>query len=216
MVDTLAGVVKADLADLDFGSDRDVAARWQALADDNDLPRLVSQAVAETLVTGDGAFKISLDPDISDGPILEFWGADRVEYVRRHGRVREVHFLSPIGDKGRLLREIYSPGGVRYELLDGDKAIPLGAEPDAADLKPVTFAGDFILAVPLQFWPSSRWRGRGQSIFDKKTDAFDIHDEIISQWMDAVRSGRVQRYIRRICCPETLAPVQLCVGPLRC
>ena len=200
-VDTLAGVVKADLADLDFGSDRDVAARWQALADDNDLPRLVSQAVAETLVTGDGAFKISLDPDISDGPILEFWGADRVEYVRRHGRVREVHFLSPIGDKGRLLREIYSPGGVRYELLDGDKAIPLGAEPDAADLKPVTFAGDFILAVPLQFWPSSRWRGRGQSIFDKKTDAFDTHDEIISQWMDAVRSGRVQRYI-----PENLLP----------
>ena len=57
------------------------------------------------------------------------------------------------------------------------------------------------MAVPLQFWPSSRWRGRGQSIFDKKTDAFDTHDEIISQWMDAVRSGRVQRYI-----PENLLP----------
>lgn len=94
---------------------------------DNDLPRLISQAVAETLVTGDGAFKISLDPDISDGPILEFWGADRVEYVYRHGRVCEVHFLSPVGDKGRLLKEIYSPGGVRYELLDGDKAVPLAA-----------------------------------------------------------------------------------------
>lgn len=201
MVDTLAGVVKADLADLDFGGNRDVAARWQALADDNDLPRLVSQAVAETLVTGDGAFKISLDPEVSDGPILEFYGADRVEYVHRHGRVCEAHFLSPIGDKGRLLREIYSPGGVRYELLDGDKMVPLDAEPDAADFRPVTFAGDFILAVPLQFWPSSRWRGRGQSIFDKKTDAFDAHDEIISQWMDAVRSGRVQRYI-----PENLLP----------
>lgn len=201
MVDTLAGVVKADLSDLDFGGNRDIAARWQALADDNDLPRLVSHAVAETLATGDGAFKISLDPEVSDGPILEFWGADQVEYVCRHGRVCEVHFLSPVGEKGRLLKEIYSPGEVRYELLDGDKVLPLDAEPDAADLKPVTFAGDFILAVPLQFWPSSRWRGRGQSIFDKKTDAFDAHDEIISQWMDAVRSGRVQRYI-----PENLLP----------
>ena len=210
MVDTLAGVVKADLADLDFGGNRDAAARWQALADDNDLPKLVSQAVAETLVTGDGAFKISLDPEISDGPILEFCGADRVEYVHRHGRVCEVHFLSPVGDKGRLLREIYSPGGVRYELLDGDKILPLDAEADTSDLKPVTFTGDFMLAVPLQFWQSSRWRGRGQSVFDKKTDAFDAHDEIISQWMDAVRAGRVQKYI-----PESLIPRDPATGALK-
>lgn len=201
MVDTLAGVVKADLADLDFGGNRDVAARWQILADDNDLPRLVSQAVAETLVTGDGAFKISLDPEISDGPILEFCGADRVEYVHRHGRICEVHFLSPVGDRGRLLKEIYAPGSVRYELLDGDKVLPLDTEAETSGLQSVTFDGTFMLAVPLQFWPSSRWRGRGQSVFDKKTDAFDAHDEIISQWMDAVRAGRVQKYI-----PESLIP----------
>ena len=35
----------------------------------------------------------------------------------------------------------------------------------------------------------------------KKTDAFDAHDEIISQWLDAVRAGRVQKYI-----PESLIP----------
>lgn len=202
MVDTLAGVVKADLADLDFGSDRDVAARWQALADDNDLPRLVSQAVAETLVTGDGAFKISLDPDISDGPILEFWGADRVEYVAQtRGVSARCTFFHRLAIKGGYCGRFTALEEYGMNCWMGDKAIPLGAEPDAADLKPVTFAGDFILAVPLQFWPSSRWRGRGQSIFDKKTDAFDTHDEIISQWMDAVRSGRVQRYI-----PENLLP----------
>lgn len=210
MVDTLAGVVKADLADLDFGGNRDAAARWQALADDNDLPGLVSQAVAETLVTGDGAFKISLDPEISDGPILEFCGADRVEYVHRHGRICEVRFLSPVGDRGRLLKEIYAPGGVRYELLDGDKVLPLDAEVETSGLQSVTFDGTFMLAVPLQFWPSSRWRGRGQSVFDKKTDAFDAHDEIISQWMDAVRAGRVQKYI-----PESLIPRDPATGALR-
>ena len=31
MVDTLAGVVKADLADLDFGGNRDVAAPWRMI-----------------------------------------------------------------------------------------------------------------------------------------------------------------------------------------
>ena len=201
MVDTLAGVVKADLAELDFGRDKEAAARWAALAEDNHFPDLVGQAVADTLVTGDGAFKLSLDPEVSDGPILEFWGADKVEYVRRHGRICEVQFLSPVGERGRLLKEIYYPGGVRYELLDGDREMPLDGEPDCAGLQPVAFDGDFMLAVPLQFWPSARWRGRGQSIFDKKTDAFDAHDEIISQWLDAVRAGRVQKYI-----PESLIP----------
>lgn len=60
------------------------------------------------------------------------------------------------------------------------------------------------------FWPSARWPGRGASIFDKKNDAFDAHDEIISQWLDAVRAGRVQRYI-----PECLIPRDPETGALR-
>lgn len=202
MVDTFAALVKADLGELEFAQDEHAEATWEQIAKDNDLRSLIGQAVADTLVTGDGAFKVSLDPEVSAGPILEFWGADSVEYVYRHGRIQEIHFLSPVGDKRkRILKEIYKPGSVSYQLLDGDKELPLDAEESTADLKEVTFSGDFMLAVPLRFWASSRWRGRGQSIFDKKTDAFDAHDEIISQWMDAVRAGRVQKYI-----PEALIP----------
>lgn len=201
IVDTLVAVVKADMDDLDFGNDSAAADRWNQLVQENDFPSLVAQSIADVLVTGDGAFKISLDPEVSDDPILEFWGADSVEYVYKHGRVQEVHFLSPVGDKGRLLKEVYKPGGVSYVLLDGDKELPVDAEESTADLKPVTYDGDFMLAVPVRFWPSARWRGRGQSIFDRKNDAFDGHDEIISQWWDAVRAGRVQKYI-----PEALIP----------
>ena len=212
MVDILAGIVKADLNELDFDGPaaQDAAARWAQLAEENDLPGLVSRAVADTLVTGDGAFKISLDPNVSTEPILEFRGADQVEYRTSHGRIQEICFLSPVGERGRILREVYAPGRVQYELLDADKVLPVTAEPGTAALRDVTFAGDFMLAVPLQFWPSARWRGRGQSIFDKKTDAFDAHDEIISQWMDAVRAGRVQRYI-----PESLIPRNPENGALR-
>lgn len=202
MVDTLVAVVKADMGDMDFPEDREAKARWEELARENDFRGLVGQSVADTLVTGDGAFKISLDPDVSADPILEFWGADSVEYVCRHGRVQEVHFMSPVGEKGRILKEIYKNGSVTYKLLDGDKELPADAEEETAHLKPVEFDGDFMLAVPMMFWASSKWRGRGQSIFDRKTDAFDGHDEIISQWWDAVRAGRVQKYI-----PEGLIPV---------
>lgn len=202
MVDTLVAVVKADMGILDFDKDTATADRWEQLAQENDFPGLVAQAIADVLVTGDGAFKISLDPEVSPDPILEFWGADSVEYVQKHGRIQEVHFLSPVGEKGRILKEIYKPGGVSYCLLDGEKELSVEAEEETADLKPVSFNGDFMLAVPMEFWPSSRWRGRGQSIFDRKTDAFDGHDEIISQWWDAIRAGRVQKYI-----PEALIPV---------
>lgn len=200
MVETLAAVVKADMGDMEF-QDEHPKAMWTAIERENDFPRLVGQAISDVLVTGDGAFKISIDKDISQRPILEFWGADSVEYVYRRGRIQEIHFFSPVGEKGRVLKEIYSPGEVRYVLMDGEKELPLDAEEFTADLKSVTFSGDFMLAVPLQFWPSARWRGRGQSIFDKKTDCFDGHDEVISQWLDAVRAGRVQKYI-----PEALIP----------
>lgn len=208
MVETLAAVVKADMSEMEF-RDGHAKTMWDAITQENDFSALVCQAVSDTLVTGDGAFKISIDKEISGRPILEFWDAGSVEYVRRHGRIQEVHFLSPVGDRGRVLKEIYSPGEVRYVLLDGEKELPVDVEDSTADLKPVTFAGDFMLAVPLMFWPSARWRGRGQSIFDKKTDCFDGHDEVISQWLDAVRAGRVQRYI-----PESLIPTDPDTGSM--
>ncbi len=213
MADTLAGVVKADLDELDFGekdSNRPITERWQEIAADNDFPSLVGQAIVDTLVTGDGAFKVSMDPAVSDGPILEFWAADQVRYTRRHGRICEICFSSAVGERGRTLEEIYRPGEVAYRLMDGEKEIPLDAEPACAGLVPVTFDADVMLAVPVQFWASGRWRGRGRSIYDSKTDAFDAHDEIISQWMDAVRSGRVQKYI-----PESLIPRDENTGALR-
>ncbi|WP_395150624.1 capsid protein [uncultured Allofournierella sp.] len=199
LVDSLAGIVKADLGRMEFTTDSQAASRWEVIAAENDFSALVGKAVADTLVTGDGAFKISMDTTLSQKPILEYWDGSRVEYVRRHGRVAQVHFLTPMGK--RLLREIYSPGSVTYKLFEGEKELPLAAEPSCADLQPVTFNSQVMLAVPLQFWPSGRYPGRGKSIFDSKTDAFDAHDEIISQWLDAVRAGRVQKYI-----PEALIP----------
>src|SRR5690606_18902325 len=46
-----------------------------------------------------------------------------------------------------------------------------------------------------------KWPGRGKSLFESKSDSFDALDEVISQWIDAIRSGRVQKYI-----PEDLIP----------
>ena len=210
MVDTFVALVTADIDDIDFEGDDRAKGEWKQIAKENKLPELISNAISETLVTGDGAFKLNIDTNISSSPILEYWGADSVEYVYSHGRVQEIHFLSAVGERGRILKEIYKPGSITYKLLQNDHELPLDAEESTADLQPVEFSGDFMLAVPMRFWPSSRWRGRGQSIYDRKNDAFDAHDEVISQWLDAVRSGRVQKYI-----PESLIPKDPKTGALQ-
>ena len=57
------------------------------------------------------------------------------------------------------------------------------------------------MALPLMFFKSVKFEGRGKSLLDSKSDSFDALDEVISQWIDAIRDGRVQKYI-----PEDLIP----------
>ena len=212
MVDTLAYLVKADLGEVSFGDAEGLADRWQDMALSCDFPEVVGDAVASVLALGDGAFKISVDPEVSDHPILEFWPADKVEYRRRHGKVVVVVFRSSytVGDTEYELQEEYQPGKIRYRLFDGQKEVPLDKVPELSGYQPVDYDGEFPMAIPFCVYKSQKWPGRGRSIFDNKTDAFDAHDEVISQWIDAVRAGRVQKYI-----PEDLIPRDENTGALR-
>lgn len=63
------------------------------------------------------------------------------------------------------------------------------------------FDPSVMLAVPLKIYESTKWEGRGGSIFDGKLDSFDAFDEAWSQWMDALRAGRARTYI-----PESYIP----------
>lgn len=205
LVDTLAYLVKADLNEVEFeGATQETAQSiWADMAKDSDFTEQVGMAVAEVLAVGDGAFKLSIDPGVSEYPLLEFWGADRVSYVRRHGRVCGVVFRShyAAGNVTYRLEETYEVGSVTYALYDGEKQVPLARVPELADYKPVEYDAPFSMAVPLFVYKSQKYAGRGRSIFDSKTDAFDAHDEVISQWIDAVRAGRVAKYI-----PEDMIP----------
>ena len=59
-----------------------------------------------------------------------------------------------------------------------------------------------MMAIPMMFNKSKKFRGRGQSIIEKKIDAFDSFDEVWSQWIDAIRDNRTETYI-----PEDLLPM---------
>ncbi|WHX50544.1 capsid protein [Paenibacillus woosongensis] len=212
IVERLADIVIADLDGIELKTEEQTEL-WKEIAEDNEIDELLGDSIAEALVAGDGAFKITVDPDVTEYPIIEFYSGDQVEYKRERGRLREVIFYTDyrFKDKDYRLEESYGFNYIRSRLLDDQgKEAPLSAIPDTAELAPeVAFDGDFIMAVPLMFFRSKKWKGRGKSIFDSKADNFDALDEVISQWIDAIRSGRVQKYI-----PEDLIPKNPKTGAL--
>lgn len=204
IVERLSDIVIADLDGIELKTEEQTDT-WNDIAEDNDFDELLGDSITEALVSGDGAFKITVDPKVTEYPIIEFYSGDQVEYKRERGRLQEVIFYTDyrFKDKDYRLEESYGFNYVRSRLLnDQGKEVPLETIPDTAELQPeITFDGDFIMALPLMFFRSKKWPGRGKSLFDSKADSFDALDEVISQWIDAIRSGRVQKYI-----PEDMIP----------
>lgn len=211
VAERLSDIVVADLDGIELES-QEQTDLWAEISDDNDFDELVGESIIETLVAGDGAFKVTVDTDVTEYPIIEFYSGERVDYRRTRGRLQEVLFYTDyaVKDKDYRLEETFGRGYIKYRLLNSEgKEVPLSTVPETAELADVTYDGDFIMAVPLAFFRSKKWRGRGKSIFDSKADSFDALDEVISQWVDAIRAGRVQKYI-----PEDLIPKNPQTGAL--
>lgn len=203
IVERLADIVIADLDAIDLQPEA-ASKQWQEISDDNGFEKLIGEAIVEALVAGDGAFKVTVDTEVSQHPIIEFYGGEQVNYKRTRGRLQEVLFYTNYTVKNRdyRLEETFGRGYVRCRLFASDgKEVSLSTVPELANLTDVTYSGDFILAVPIMFFKSPKWTGRGKSLFDSKNDSFDALDEVISQWVDAIRAGRVQKYI-----PEDMIP----------
>ena len=203
MVNLLSSVVADDMQDVQFTSEADNTL-WRDIAEENTFDTLVKSAINKTLYTGDGAFKISIDTDISKLPIIEFFEADRIKVKRKRGRVVEIIFKTAYSKDANtyILYEHYGKGYIRYELKNSfDKDVELDTLEQTAGLNNIEWDGDFMLAEYVSFYSSDKFEGRGQSVFDAKRDNFDALDETWSQWVDALRAGRTKTYI-----PENLIP----------
>lgn len=203
IVDMLADIIVDSFNKITVEKNEEAQKNWEDIAEDNDFKETMKQAIIDVFVECDGAFKISYDTDISKYPIIEFYAGTKVEYERTRGRITTVIFNNVYekDDATYILKERYSKDGIRYELykngylMDDYRAIPETAELE--EPKDV----NFNMAIPMMFNKSKKYKGRGQSILEKKLDAFDSFDEVWSQWVDAIRDNRTITYI-----PEDLIP----------
>lgn len=203
IADKLSDIVVADLDSIEVAKESDNSL-WEEIRKDNKFDDRLGDIITTTLVSGDGAFKLSIDTDISKYPIIEFFDGDKVEYVAQRGRLKEIKFYTFYTKNNRQykLSETYGKGYINYNLYDSNgNEVSLNTLDETRELADTTYNSDFIMAIPLMFFKSPKFEGKGKSIFDNKSDSFDALDEVISQWIDAIRDGRVQKYI-----PEDLVP----------
>lgn len=211
IINTLTDIVISDMNDISVESNR--TFEWEEVQKKVNMEELLTDAVRDTLIIGDGAFRISINPVISQYPIIEFVPGDRVEIVKNKGYINEIIFKDEVryNHKNYTYEEVYGYGYIKAHLYDGDKEVPLDTVPNLSEIKPVNFekSGKFMMAVPMIIRKSTRYPGRGASIFEGKHDSFDSLDETWSQWMDALRQGRSKEYI-----PEKLLPKDRNTGAL--
>lgn len=215
IVDTLASICTNNLTDITL-EDAEQNRIWEDTFKENKFEKLLNKAVSTALYVGDGAFKVSFDPEISSLPIIEFVDGEHVDYVYNRGRITEIIFSSVIKHDSTpyTLKEIYGNGYIRFKLFKGDTEVGMQAIPEVARYQDYAFGNalenKYMLAVPLMFYQSEKYYGRGRSVFDKKIDAFDGLDEAWSQWLDALRAGRTKTYI-----PINLIPRDPNTGQVR-
>lgn len=207
----LSGIVLDDMNDFDFADNDRQRQLWEDIAKDNKFTRKMEKALKEVLYIGDGAFKVTIDTTVSEYPILEWYPGERIEIVRNRDRVKEVVFKTPykVNHRKYILYEHYGYGYIHNELYKGDVPVSLNSIDATKGIKDTKFDDNVILAVPLQVYESTKYEGRGGSIFDGKLDSFDAFDESWSQWMDALRAGRARTYI-----PECLIPHDPATGQI--
>lgn len=202
MVDILSAIVVGDMLEPEM--EAGLKERWDLFCEENEFDDILLEALQEALSSGDGAFKLNIDTDLSDQPLLEFFGADTVDYEYKRGKLQAVIFKTEYchQNKKYQLHERYSKGAVQYKLFGpNDEEYPLNTLPETQGLVDVTFSGDYIMAVPLKIYKSPKHKNRGQAVYDKKADAFDALDETLSTWVDGLRASRTKQYI-----PENLIP----------
>lgn len=200
IVDNFNGVESEDLASLE---------EWKKIEKDNKFYKKLNKILSETMAIGDGAIKLSFDGKVSKYPIIEWYTGERIDFVYRKGRLIELVFKDFYEKDGKkyLLKDHRGYGYVKYELLDDDKEVPLNTIDELKKLKPLTFSKNVMWAVPFYIDDNVMFEGRGASKFDGKYDVFDNFDEIISQWIEAIRQGRPIKYI-----PENLCPIDPMTG----
>jgi hypothetical protein len=194
-------------------NDKVLDQRIKDIIEENDLLTILNQEQTPmTLVTGHGAFKINIDPELSNKPIITYYDARNVKFELKTRRIIKVKFYDYFTENNKaycLVDCRYKENGnsvITYKLYElpykdaqefeyEDNEISLESLEQTKDLKDIQFTGvNEMLAVPCVFFKDQINEQYGRSIFTGKVDLFDDLDQALSQSANVVRKSTPVEY----------------------
>jgi len=197
----ISALVKVDGKDSEKKNE-EATMELDDINDDNKIDNLIVNSATTQSWGKKFAWKISIDKDVTDYPILEKVTPFNYNAIYERGRLKAIVFNEEFSvDKTDfVLHEIYSKtngsGTIVYELYQVGKKeliqVSLESTERTTDLEDKVFKGfDFIFAGE---------KVANKSDYQGLVSEFDALDEVWSQLMDEIRKGRNESYI-----PENLA-----------
>lgn len=173
---------------------------WESVEEETNFRnKLVEEGRALTLAEGYGAWKVNVDTELSDKPLIEYYEAENCDYIVDKGVLVGIIFTTYyiLDGKNYILFETrYKAHGNSYIDYDffalSNKGYISQAPLEMIGLNEnsnVVIEGiNEILAVPSKYFYNILYKDYGESIFAGKLDLFDMLDEI---WSQASQTNRV-------------------------
>ena len=189
IIDTISNVVGMPTITCDFND------RLQDIFEENNFEfMLTQQSRAMTLVEGDGAWKININPRLSKHPLIEWYSAENWGPLYKSNILIGMYFKSyykDAKDKNYILFELRTkrPEGLAiqyklFQLAKNNELLTCSVDkiPELQGLQDQLIQGvNSLLAVPNKYYFDPLYPNRGKSIYDGKLDLFDMMDEILTQ-----------------------------------
>lgn len=206
VIDTLVNVIGNFTAK---SPDKDTDERLDRIIEENDLQVLVNQQeMPFTLAEGYGAFKMTIDKEMSDNPIIEFYQGENVRFIYKRKRLVGVIFIDYYKDeKGKdyvLLetrRIVEKSSRIEFALFQMKandlKPVDLHTLPDLESLPVEGYQIDDlneVMATPCVFFHDANDPEYGRPLLDGKFGLLDDLDQIRSQASQTVRVSTPVEY----------------------
>ena len=219
IVDTICAIIgRPDVSagNKEMGTSNPVDKNLNKIIQDNNFwDMYTSEQMPMTLVEGWGCYKIDWDLDLTDEPIIIYYRAENVDFIKKKGRIIGVIFKEYYSN-GKKTYLITETRRIQNKSLIIEKEIFDVANSDTDYVKKIAFsdlkefegtpeaAGETryvipnfnkLLAVPCVFYKDTTGDCEGRSILAGKIDLLDDLDQCLSQSSSAIRKSTPIEYI---------------------
>ena len=189
--------------------DKAINASIEDIYKDNDIGKLLQNAGELESYSGAVAFKLVLDPEYTEYPIIQAYAKEDFDITLKYGRVDTITFRDNYCEGKYTLYSIYGKGYIDYKLykfkylydknrnyvreIDGE--LPLDTIPETANLHRIDFLDIYGEPSKDIYAVYKENKNNAESDYDNLVDDFAVIDEAYSNLADIIRKSSILTYI---------------------